>query len=171
MRGGQFEQLTADHSVVGELVRRGQLSAEEARHHPQSNEILRALGTREDVDIEITRVDIQPGDRFLMCSDGLSGMLSDQAIAQELSTNPTPEIPQRLIELANEAGGMDNITVQIAVVPEKEADTETTVTALELGAPGAAATGPWLRGLIALLLVAGVLTLLLLGSESPQPSP
>ena len=171
MRGGQFEQLTADHSVVGELVRRGQLSAEEARHHPQSNEILRALGTREDVDIEITRVDVQPGDRFLMCSDGLSGMLSDHAIAQELSSNPAQEVPRRLVELANEAGGMDNITVQIAVVPDEEADTETTVTALELGAPGAAATGPWLRGLIALLLVAGVLTLLLLGSESPQPSP
>ena len=100
MRQGKLEQLTADHSVVGELVRRGQLSPEEARHHPQSNEILRALGTRSDVEIEFTRVDVQPGDQFLMCSDGLSGMLSDQAIAQVLSEHPADEVPPRLIELA-----------------------------------------------------------------------
>ena len=171
MRKGKLEQLTADHSVVGELVRRGQLSAEEARHHPQSNEILGALGTRNDVDIEITRVDVQPGDRFLICSDGLSGMLSDQTIEKTFSNHPTQEIPPRLIELANEAGGMDNITVQVAVLPGERLDPETTVTALDWADPRAAATGPWLRWAIALVLIAGVLTLLLLGGESPQPSP
>ena len=171
VRKGQLKQLTADHSVVGELVRRGQLSAEEARHHPQSNEILRALGTRQDVDIEITRVDVQPGDRFLICSDGLSGMLSDQAIEKVLSKNPAEEIPPRLIELANEAGGMDNITVQVAILPGEKLDPETTITALDWGGPRTAATGPWLRWAIALILAAGVLTLLLLGGESPQPSP
>ena len=171
MRHGQLKQLTADHSVVGELVRRGQLSAEEARHHPQSNEILRALGTRQDVDIEITRVDVQPGDCFLMCSDGLSGMLSDKTIEETVSNHPPEEIPPRLIELANEAGGMDNITVQVATLPGDGLDPETTVTALEQTDPGAAATGPWLRWAIALILIAGVLTLLLLGGESPQPSP
>lgn len=171
MRQGKLEQLTADHSVVGELVRRGQLSPEEARHHPQSNEILRALGTRSDVEIEFTRVDVQPGDQFLMCSDGLSGMLSDQAIAQVLSEHPADEVPPRLIELANEAGGMDNITVQIAVLPPAEPDLETTVTALEWTDPRAAAAGPWLRWLITIVLVIGVLTLLILGGESPSPSP
>ncbi len=168
MRNGRLEQLTDDHSVVGELVRGGQLSPEEARHHPQSNEILRALGTRPDVDIEFTRVDVRAGDRFLMCSDGLSGMLSDQAIATVLAEGPAEEITQRLIELANEAGGTDNITVQVALLPES--DPETTVTALELPDSSAAATGPWLRWAIAFLLVVGVLTLLILGSGNPGPS-
>ena len=77
----------------------------------------------------------------------------------------------RLIELANEAGGMDNITVQIAVLPPAEPDLETTVTALEWTDPRAAAAGPWLRWLITIVLVVGVLTLLILGGESPSPSP
>ena len=170
MRGGRLEQLTDDHSVVGELVRGGQLSAEEARHHPQSNEILRALGTRPDVNIEFTRVDVRAGDRFLLCSDGLSGMLSDQVIASALAEGPAEEITQRLIELANEAGGTDNITVQIAFLPEPEAELETTVTALGLTDLSAAATGPWIRWTIAFLLVVGVLTLLILGAENPSPS-
>ena len=168
MRKGRLEQLTDDHSVVGELVRGGQLSPEEARHHPQSNEILRALGTRPDVDTEFTRVDVRAGDRFLMCSDGLSSMLSAQAIATALAEGPAEEITQRLIELANEAGGTDNITVQVAFLPES--DPETTVTALELPDSSAAATGPWLRWAIAFLLVVGVLTLLILGGGNPSPS-
>jgi len=168
MRKGQLEQLTDDHSVVGELVRGGQLSPEEARHHPQSNEILRALGTRPDVDIEFTLIDVRAGDRFLMCSDGLSGMLSDQAIAAALVEGSAEEVTQRLIELANEAGGTDNITVQVAFLPDP--DPETTVTALELPDSSAAATGPWLRWAIAFLLVVGVLTLLILGGGNPSPS-
>ncbi len=117
LRGGSLIQLTADHSVVGELVQRGQLTPEQARVHPQSNEILRALGTQAGVEVELTDVDIEPGDVFLLCSDGLSGMLPDSRIADALSGKEPEQVAASLVELANEAGGMDNITVQIAVIP------------------------------------------------------
>ncbi|MFP6640161.1 MAG: Stp1/IreP family PP2C-type Ser/Thr phosphatase, partial [Myxococcota bacterium] len=92
LRDGRLRQLTSDHSVVGELVRRGQLSAEEARHHPQSNEILRALGTRPELNVELTPVDTRPGDRFLLCSDGLSGMLANERIEACLAEGSAPKV-------------------------------------------------------------------------------
>jgi serine/threonine protein phosphatase PrpC len=114
LRGNELTQLTDDHSVVGELVRRGQLTSEEARVHPQSNEILRAIGTQPDVEVDLKEIAIEPGDRYLLCSDGLSGMLPDPQIAEELGASPPTEAVRRLIDLANEAGGTDNITVQVA---------------------------------------------------------
>jgi protein phosphatase len=118
LRDGALEQLTSDHSVVGELVRRGQLTPDEARAHPQSNEILRALGTHPEVEVELRSVDVEPGDQFLLCSDGLWGELSDPEIADVLRSSPPGEAAPRLVELANEAGGADNITLQIAAVPD-----------------------------------------------------
>jgi protein phosphatase len=118
MRDGQLEQVTDDHSLVGELVRRGQLTAEEARVHPQSNEILRALGTQPDVEVEISEADLRAGDCFLLCSDGLSGMLPDAEIAEVLTEASPDDAVAKLIALANEAGGTDNITVQVARVPD-----------------------------------------------------
>ena len=105
MRGDRLDQLTGDHSVVGELVRRGQLTPEEARVHPQSNEILRALGTQDGVKVEIAEIDVEPGDRFLLCSDGLSGMLPAEQIAEALGNRPPEETVQALVDLANDAGG------------------------------------------------------------------
>ncbi len=125
LRAGRLEQLTGDHSVVGELVRRGQLTSEEARVHPHSNEILRALGTQPEVDIELTPINVQPGDRFLLCSDGLSGMLPDPEIEDVLGREAPRQAAEQLIQFANEAGGTDNITVQIARVPEGD-DPQTT---------------------------------------------
>lgn len=121
LRGGVFTPITDDHSVVGELVKRGQLTAEEARVHPQSNEILRALGTQESVEVELTPVDVALGDRLMLCSDGLSGMLPDPEIGEVLSGGTPSETVSTLIELANEAGGTDNITVQIAEISSKAA--------------------------------------------------
>jgi protein phosphatase len=117
LRGDELEQLTDDHSVVGELVKRGQLTPEQARVHPQSNEILRALGTQANVDVELTPIEVEPGDRLLLCSDGLSGMLPDPKIAEILSRRAPGEAVSTLVDLANEAGGTDNITVQIAEIP------------------------------------------------------
>lgn len=118
MRDGVMIQLTDDHSVVGELVRRGQLTPEEARVHPQSNEILRAIGTQPRVIVDVQSVDVKPGDRYLLCSDGLSGMIPDDEIAQVLGSHPPEQAVRTLIDRANEAGGTDNITVQIGVVGE-----------------------------------------------------
>ena len=119
LRGGDLTQITGDHSVVGELVRRGQLTPEQARVHPQSNEILRALGTQPEVEVEITPLEVEPGDRYLLCSDGLSGMLPDDAIREVLAREDAAEAVRTLIARANEAGGTDNITVQIAIIPER----------------------------------------------------
>ena len=118
LRDGVMLQLTDDHSVVGELVRRGQLTAEEARVHPQSNEILRAIGTQPDVVVDVQSVDVRPGDRYLLCSDGLSGMVTDDEIAEVLGSQGPEEAVRTLIDKANEAGGTDNITVQIGLVGE-----------------------------------------------------
>jgi len=116
LRSGELTQITDDHSVVGELVRRGQLTAEEARVHPQSNEILRAIGTQPTVEIDVQPVDVVGGDRFLLCSDGLSGMVRDEEIAEVLGRETPSDAVRMLIERANLAGGTDNITVLIASV-------------------------------------------------------
>jgi protein phosphatase len=120
LRAGELTPLTADHSLVGELVRRGQLSREQARVHPQSNEILRAIGTQDRVEIELASVDVQAGDRYLLCSDGLSGMLPETELAALASSGDPHETVERLIECANAAGGLDNVTVQIADAPAKD---------------------------------------------------
>jgi serine/threonine protein phosphatase PrpC len=137
--GGQIEALTEDHSVVGELVRLGRITADEARSHPQRNEILRAIGTQEEVKIEINPVTVVPGDRFLLCSDGLSTLVTDEEIGQILTRERPEQAVGILIDLANERGGTDNISVQIAAIPggaEVKPELETTA-----GLKGAAGDG------------------------------
>ena len=117
LRDGRLEQLTPDHSLVAELERRGMITAEEARVHPRRNEVLRCIGLDPEVDVDVAAVDVQPGDQYLLCSDGLCGVLGDGEIAAEL-LRTTPEVAaRRLVDAANERGGPDNITVQIARIP------------------------------------------------------
>jgi len=116
LRGRKLKQLTMDHSTVGDLVRRRILSPEAARIHPQKNEVLRALGTRPTIDVEITFADAAPGDRFLLCSDGLSDMLPAEKVASALAHGGAEQAAQRLINLANLAGGEDNMTAQVLVL-------------------------------------------------------
>jgi protein phosphatase len=117
LRDGLLRQLTEDHTVVQEFVRQGRLSREDAERHPQRSMLMRALGVDDEVRIEDLTVDLQPGDRFLLCSDGLSGMLSEDGIALVLGTTPAPQdAADRLVALANEAGGDDNITVIVVDV-------------------------------------------------------
>jgi serine/threonine protein phosphatase PrpC len=116
LRQGHFKQLTRDHSVVGALLRMGHITEEEARVHPQRNEILRAIGTQEQVEMEIACLESEPGDRYLLCSDGLSGMLADPEIASVLAECEPATAVKELVRMANESGGTDNITVQIAVL-------------------------------------------------------
>ena len=114
---GDIERLTDDHSVVGELVRLGRISADEARIHPQRNEILRAIGTQEQVKVEVQPVDASPGDCFLLCSDGLSTLVTDGEIGEILGAEAPETAARQLVDLANERGGNDNISVQIARLP------------------------------------------------------
>jgi protein phosphatase len=112
LRGGNLEQLTDDHSLVGGLVRLGQLTPEEAEHHPQRSVILRAVGVEAAVEVDILHHELEPGDVYLACSDGLTGMVRDEVVAETLGMFPTlADAADMLIELANTAGGRDNITV------------------------------------------------------------
>ncbi len=112
VRDGQLEQLTDDHSLVGELVRSGKLSPEEAETHPQRSVITRALGTEPDVDVDTFTVEARPDDLYLLCSDGLTDMISEDEIFSVLNGTDDLEATARaLIEAANAGGGEDNITV------------------------------------------------------------
>ncbi len=113
LRGGILEQLTEDHTLVNELTKSGQLSPEEAAHHPRRNVLTRALGTDREVDVDVQVIDWQIGDLLMLCSDGLSGLVEPsvlQAILEDPGVHPEQQA-QTLIELALAAGGDDNITV------------------------------------------------------------
>src|SRR5688572_23311127 len=112
MRDGTVTQVTEDHSLVEQLVREGRLTPEEAQNHPQRAIITRALGIDADVAVDTYRIDLEPGDRLMICSDGLTNMLSDDTIAQTLRRHADPQqAADTLVDMANQAGGDDNITV------------------------------------------------------------
>ena len=113
IRDGKLEQLTEDHSLVAELVRSGKLSPEEAETHPQRSVITRALGTDPDVDVDTFSIPTQPGDLFMLCSDGLTSMVEDEEILKtvEKHSDNLQAATKALIRAANKGGGEDNITV------------------------------------------------------------
>jgi PPM family protein phosphatase len=112
MRDGALEQMTRDHSLVGELVRRGKLTEAEAEEHPQRSVITRALGPEAVVDVDTWTFRAQAGDVFLLCSDGLTSMVDESRIVELLRQTPDLEhAGQALIDEANRRGGRDNITV------------------------------------------------------------
>jgi serine/threonine protein phosphatase PrpC len=114
MRDGAVTRITEDHSLVEQLVREGRLSPEEAASHPQKAIITRALGIDPEVEVDTYPIDLRPGDRLLLCSDGLTNMLTDPAIAGVLRRQPDPQqAADMLVDMANEAGGDDNITVVV----------------------------------------------------------
>jgi protein phosphatase len=117
LRAGQLTQITDDHSWVEEQVRAGTMSASAARQHPWRNVVTRALSGGSDPEIDTVELSPQPGERFLLCSDGLSGVVPHQTIATILGDGQDLEtICERLIAAANEGGGPDNITVLVLQV-------------------------------------------------------
>ena len=123
LREGALEQLTTDHSLVAELVESGVLTPEEAERHPQRSAITRALGTEPTVEVDAFTLQAAPGDLFLICSDGLSAMISDDAVSSAIET--AARDPERaadaLISAANARGGEDNITVVLFEIVDDEA--------------------------------------------------
>lgn len=113
LRDGVFSQLTTDHTLVQRLIDEGRLTSEEAAHHPQRSVITRAIGVEDDVDVDAMTLELQAGDRILLCSDGLSGPVTDEAIAKILSQDDLDRIPDDLIDAANDAGGPDNVTAVV----------------------------------------------------------
>jgi serine/threonine protein phosphatase PrpC len=129
IRDAQMEQLTEDHSLVNELLKTGKLSREEAEVHPQRSVITRALGTDPDVDVDTFSVRAEDGDLFLLCSDGLTDMVSEESILDVVERNreDIDAALRALVKAANRGGGQDNITVvafEIADgVPANDGDT------------------------------------------------
>lgn len=117
LRGDQLRQLSVDHSYVHELVASGQISAEEARHHPNRNIVTRALGIEPDVAVDAWTLPLVRGDRFLLCSDGLVDEVTDATITEMLRTVPDPQrVADELVATANRHGGRDNVSVLVVDV-------------------------------------------------------
>ncbi|MET0615963.1 MAG: Stp1/IreP family PP2C-type Ser/Thr phosphatase [Thermoleophilaceae bacterium] len=128
MRDGELAQLTRDHSLVAELERSGQITPEAAEHHPQRSIITRALGPEPDVEVDTYTLAGRDGDVFLICSDGLTSMISDDEVTSILRSAPSlDDAAEALVRAANQSGGKDNITVILfrlgEGVPGEEADT------------------------------------------------
>jgi serine/threonine protein phosphatase PrpC len=121
IRDGKLEQLTEDHSLVAELVRSGKLSPEEAETHPQRSVITRALGTDPDVDPDTFSIETEPGDLFMLCSDGLTSMVEDEDILSTVEKNRSDlqAAAKALIRAANKGGGEDNITIVFFEIGEE----------------------------------------------------
>lgn len=119
MRNRALMQLSSDHSLVGEMVVRGELTLKEARQHPQRNMITRAIGTKDEVKADVIRLDYQAGDIWLLCSDGLSNFVRSVEMSEIMAKEiPWQEKVDSMVELALSRGGNDNITVAVVVGEE-----------------------------------------------------
>src|SRR3954463_12740515 len=124
-RDGELERLTQDHSLVEEFVRQGKLTPEEAENHPQRSIITRALGPEPDVEVETYTHAGRDGDVYLLCSDGLTGMVPEKRIAEILGeAGSLDEAAHRLVEEANANGGKDNITVLLFRLEDADGEAE-----------------------------------------------
>lgn len=114
LREGRLLQLTSDHTFVAQMVAQGHLSPEQAREHDQRHFLIQAVGVKEDLDVDTTAFELLPGDRILLCSDGLYDLVMDEGIAQTLSDGNDPEVQcKALVTAANSLGGFDNVTVVV----------------------------------------------------------
>ena len=128
IRGDEMKQMTSDHSMVADMVRRGVLTEEQAACHPMRNYITRAVGTDETLDVDMISVPRMKGDRWIVCSDGLYGQMSRQELEETARMPDLEEAAGKLLELALEHGGKDNISFILmqddAVPAETKEDTE-----------------------------------------------
>ncbi len=117
LRDDTLVQLTTDHTWVQQQIQLGHLSPTVARRHPFASVVTRALGIRDEVDVDVIRGELQPGDVFLLCSDGLTGMVTDAALAEILAGAAAPEqAVAALVDAANAAGGHDNVTTIVVAI-------------------------------------------------------
>jgi protein phosphatase len=153
LRNGELSQVTVDHTLVQELIDEGRLRPDEAERHPQRSIITRALGVESDVEVDLFTYKLLAGDRLLLCSDGLSGVVDEQRIRNVLLRVPEPQrTAEKLVTMANEGGGPDNITVVVLDTSDRlrpagdhTGDLETPTGAIAPGRDGA--TSELLTGL------------------------
>ena len=111
IRGGEMRQITSDHSMVADMVRRGVLTEEQAACHPMRNYITRAVGTEDTIEVDMYRENREAGDRWLICSDGLYGQMSRETLAELAAAEPAEDAAEMLMQTALNNGGKDNITL------------------------------------------------------------
>ncbi len=111
LRGGALELLTTDHSVVAEMVLAGEMTWDEAEHHPQSNAITRAVGVGEVLELDKVRGEVAPGDRYLLCSDGLNKYAGFDVLQRAMNGVPIETVSEKLLGIALDGGGADNISI------------------------------------------------------------
>jgi protein phosphatase len=118
LRRGALTQLTEDHSLLNDYIKMRRPSAAEIEAFPHKNVIVRALGVRDEVDVDVVPLTVEPGDVLLLCCDGLSGMVADERIAEIVRATPggLEHAARALVDAANDAGGLDNVTVVLAQV-------------------------------------------------------
>lgn len=149
----ELERITQDHSMVADMVRRGTLTEEQSREHPNRSIITRALGSDPNMYADTYEVDAEPGDRLLLCSDGLTGMLTDNRIADILRSYRDPESTVRaLVDAANAAGGHDNISVALVDITD---DAGAMPAFPERRARGWLGVFVWLLAFVAVIAIAG----------------
>jgi len=120
IRGGVIEQITDDHTIVSEQVARGMMTREEAARSDMRNILSRALGVAPEVDVDMEGLTVSEGDQLVLCSDGLSELISDDEILAEVRSNKRPELAcNELVNLANQRGGEDNLTVIVAYLHQE----------------------------------------------------
>ncbi|MFQ5621858.1 MAG: PP2C family protein-serine/threonine phosphatase [Paracoccaceae bacterium] len=117
LRGATIDLLSTDHSLVAELVIAGQMTWDEAELHPESNAITRAVGVGEEMELDKVRGEVRSGDRFLLCSDGLNKYADMRTLQHILRTTPVETVTDRLLKLALDAGGADNISIIVVDIP------------------------------------------------------
>ncbi|HEX4807157.1 MAG TPA: Stp1/IreP family PP2C-type Ser/Thr phosphatase [Conexibacter sp.] len=142
LRDGELTRLTRDHTLVEELVRRGELTEREAAEHPQRSIITRALGPEPDIDIDLHTHRVHAGDVLLLCSDGLTGMIGEDEVEEILGRAPSlRDAGRALVDAANEAGGRDNITVVLFRIEEVGKGTQAAAPTAETGTADRAGGG------------------------------
>lgn len=122
IRGELIQQVSEDHSLVNEQIKAGMLTPEEAKHSRYKNIITRSVGFEEEVQVDVMGLVVQEGDYFVLCSDGLANLVEDKELREVVSTTPLKEAPKKLVELANERGGDDNITVIVVKIVAADAE-------------------------------------------------
>jgi protein phosphatase len=134
LRDGNFQQISIDHTYVQSLVDNGEITQAEAATHPRRNLLIRAIDGIHDVAMDIDLLDAKVGDRFLLCSDGLTGVVSDNEIANQLSKTDLTTAVGLLIEQALSAGAPDNVTVAVCEVVEDDVQINKSITPIVVGA-------------------------------------
>ena len=124
VRGGQAHRLTEDHTLIAAQVKAGTLTREQAQHSQFRNVITRAVGIQESVQVDTLMVDLLPKDLFVLCSDGLHGYLADEELAPLTGAGDLEELPKKLVALANDRGGKDNVTVVVVSISDAGAAPE-----------------------------------------------